>query len=285
MKYAITATTGNFGQIAVKELLKLTDNSEVIAIARNVAKAKELLPQGVEIRQGDYNDEASMETALQGVDRLLFISSQPGGAVTRADQHKNVVKALAAAQVKFVAYTSFPNAQNSTSALANDHKITESAIEDAGVAHSFLRNNWYLENEVGFLQNGAANKPVSYWAAGKVGWALEREFAEAAVKVLTLSNPKKVYELAGPARSYADLGNGLKQATGNDFTVKQVSATEYQAGLVAAGLDQNTAALFTSFQEPINDGSLSEDSTDLETVLGHDLTALPKAINEILSRN
>lgn len=45
------------------------------------------------------------------------------------------------------------------------------------------------------------------------------------------------------------------------------------------------AALFTSFQEPINDGSLNENSNDLETVLGHELTNLPDAINEILNRN
>ncbi|MFD0898678.1 NAD(P)H-binding protein [Loigolactobacillus binensis] len=285
MKYAITAATGHFGQTAVNELLKLTDRHNVIAIARNVAKAKELLPQGIEIRQADYADATAMTTALQGVERLLFISSQPGGAVARDVQHQNVVKALAAANVKFVAYTSFPNAQNATSALAGDHKITENAIKNTGVAHAFLRNNWYLENEIGFLQNGAADQVAAYWASGNAGWALEREFAAAAAKVLTLSDPQEVYEFAGPAHTYADLGAALKQATGNDFTVKQVTAAEYQAGLEAAGLDTNTAALFTSFQAPINDGSLNEQTTDLQTVLGHDLTALPDAIHEILSRN
>lgn len=285
MNYAITAATGNFGQTAVQELLKSAGNNNVIAIARNVEKAKKLLPQGIEIRQGDYADKTSMEKALQGVDRLLFISSQPGGKVTRATQHQNVVKALAANKVSFVAYTSFPNAQTSTSALADDHKLTENAIKETGIAHAFLRNNWYLENEIGFLKSGAANQSATYWANGNAGWALEREFATAAAKVLTLSDPKEVYEFAGSARSYADLGAALKQATGNDFEVKQVTAKEYQAGLEETGLDSNMAALFTSFQEPINDGSLNENSNDLETVLGHELTNLPDAINEILNRN
>lgn len=285
MKYAITAATGNFGQTAVKELLNLTTNDdEIIAIARNTAKAKQLLPAVVEIRQGDYADKASMETALQGVDRLLFISSQPGGAVARDVQHQNVIQALTAAKVKFVAYTSFPNAQASTSALAGDHQLTENAIKQSNVAHAFLRNNWYLENEMGLLQNGAANKTVSYWASNNAVWALEREFAAAAAKVLTLSNPKEVYEFAGQSRSYAELGAAIKEATGNDFIVQQVSMKEYQAELEAAGLDKDTAALFTSFQAPINDGSLNEETTELPDVLGHDLTSLPAAIKEIINR-
>lgn len=285
MKYAITAATGNFGQTAAKELLNLTNNDDkIIAIVRNTDKAKDLLPDRIEIRQGDYADEASMETALQGVDRLLFISSQPGGAVARDVQHQNVVKALVAAKVQFVAYTSFPNAQTSTSALASDHKLTEDTIKQSNVTHAFLRNNWYLENEMGLLQNGAANKTVSYWASNNAGWALEREYAAAAAKVLTLSNPNEVYEFAGPSRSYAQLGAAIKEATGNDFAVKQVSAAEYQAELEAAGLDKDTAALFTSFQAPINDGSLNEATTDLATVLGHDLTSLPAAIKEIINR-
>lgn len=285
MKYAITAATGNFGQTAVKELLKLTTgDDDVIAIVRDTDKAKKLLPEGIEIRQGDYANEASMVAALQGVNRLLFISSQPGAPVARDVQHQNVVNALTAAKVSFLAYTSFPNAQGSTSALAGDHRATENAIKQSGVAHAFLRNNWYLENEIGLIQNGAANRTVSYWASNNAGWALEREFAEAAVKVLTLSNPKEVYEFAGPARSYAELGAAIKQATGNDVDVQQVSAQDYQNELESAGLDKDTAALFTSFQAPIDDGSLNETTDDLTNVLGHALTSLPTAIEEVIKR-
>ncbi|KRL73772.1 hypothetical protein FC09_GL000556 [Lactobacillus delbrueckii subsp. indicus DSM 15996] len=50
---------------------------------------------------------------MAGVDKLLFISSLPGGAVTRADQHKNVVEAAKNAGVGYVAYTSFPKASES----------------------------------------------------------------------------------------------------------------------------------------------------------------------------
>lgn len=63
MKYAITAATGNFGQTAVKELLKLVDAKDVVVVARNLEKAQELFPE-VEIRQGSYDSVESMTNAL-----------------------------------------------------------------------------------------------------------------------------------------------------------------------------------------------------------------------------
>lgn len=283
MKYAITAATGNFGQTAVKELLKLVDAKDVVVVARNLEKAQELFPE-VEIRQGSYDSVESMTNALAGVDRVLFISSQPGGEVSRDVQHLNVVEALKNNGVEFVAYTSFPHAQTATSALAQDHKLTEDAIVKAGLKHSFLRNNWYLENEIGFLQSGANNQTAAYWANHQAGWALEREYAEGAVKVLVATDPADIYEFAGPATTYAQLGEALKVATGNDFAVAHVTQNEYIAALEGTGLDHGTAAMFASFQAPIEDGSLAEDTNDLPTVLGHDLLPLSEAIKEILAR-
>lgn len=283
MKYAVTAATGNFGQAAVKQLNELVGADNVIVIARNAEKGKKLFPNN-EVRQGDYDDKQSMIDALKGVDRVLFISSQPGGKVDRATAHKNVVEALKEDGVKFVAYTSFPKADTSNSALAGDHRETEAAIKDAGIAHAFLRNNWYLENEMTFLQSGAANQDALYWANNHASWALEREYAEAAAKVVANDNPKEVYELAGKPASYEDLGTALKKATGNDFAVKQVTNDEYAKFLESTGLDAGTAAMFASFQAPIEDGSLDEDTDDLAEALGHPALSLEEAIKEILAR-
>ena len=274
MKYAITAATGNFGQTAVNELLKLVDAKDIIVIARNQAKAQTLFPQ-VEVRQGSYDSVDSMTAALDRVDRVLFISSQPGGEVSRDLQHQNVVQALQNNDVEFVAYTSFPHAQTSISALAQDHRLTENAIIKAGLNHAFLRNNWYLENELGFLQNGANDQ---------AGWALEREYAEAAVKVLVSTAPAEIYEFAGPAMTYAQLGEALQAATGNHFEVIQLSQDEYIAALEASGLNHDLATLYASFQLPIEEGSLAENTNDLPTVLGHDLLPITEAIKEVLSR-
>lgn len=283
MKYAITGATGNFGQSAVKALVDKVGTSSVIAIARNTEKAEKVLPVDVEIRVADYGNEESLEKAFADIDKLLFISSQPSGEVSRGKQHENVVTALKNAGVNYVAYTSFPKADISKAGLAIDHCLTENLIKQSGVAHSFLRNNWYLENEAAFLQSGAAGQTATYWANGTAGWALEREFAQAAVNVLTSDNTKEIYEFSGPARTYEDLGKALKEATGKDFEIKQVTEDEYTVLLEKTGLPHDVAAMYASFQEPIDDGSLTNDSTDLENILGS-LTPLTEAIKEILAR-
>lgn len=283
MKYAVTAATGNFDQAAVKALSELTDKENIFVIARNKEKAEKLFP-GFQIREGNYDDVDSMTDALNGIDRVLFISSQPGGKVSRDVQHKNVVQALQNANVGFVAYTSFPDAQNSVSALAADHKLTENLIEKAGINHAFLRNNWYLEDEIAFLQMGANGDSASYWADGNAGWALEREFAEAAAKVLVADNTKDVYEFAGPMKTYEALGAALQEATGKKLAIKQISKDDYTKLLAAGGLDDATAALFAGFQDPIQEGSLDHASTDLADVLGHPTLDLKDAIKEILNR-
>lgn len=283
MKYAITAATGNFGQVAVKLLNKLVGEDNVIVVARNLEKAKKLFPNN-EVRQGDYDDKDAMIKALTDVDKVLFISSQPGGKVDRATAQKNVVDALVKNNVKFVAYTSFPKAENSDNWLASDHKITEEAIKKAGLHHSFLRNNWYLENEMGFLQSGANKQAALYWAKGYAGWALEREYAEAAVNVLTAETSKEIYEFSGKRANYEDLGHALQAATGNNFEIKHVSQDEYVKYLENTGLKPEMATLFASFEQPIYDGALDEDTTDLADVLGHSSLSLEDAIKEILAR-
>lgn len=283
MKYAVTAATGNFGQVAVKALSQLTDKRNIVVIARNQEKAAKLFP-GFDVRQGDYGDIDSMSNALSGINRVLFVSSQPGGQVSCDVQHKNVVQALQNAGVDFVAYTSFPDAQNSVSALAGDHKMTEQLIEKSGIKHAFLRNNWYLEDEIAFLQMGANGDSASYWADGKAGWALEREFAEAAAKVLVADKPKEVYEFAGPMKTYEDLGVALQEATGKKLDIKQISKDDYTKLLAAGGLDDTTAAVFAGFQDPIQEVSLDHASSDLADVLGHPTLDLADAIKEILNR-
>lgn len=105
MKFAVTGSTGHFGQYAVPFLRDAAAKDDtVVALARNVDKAKQLYPEGVEVQPGTYEDEDQLVESLNGVDRLLMISSQPGAKMPRVDQHRNVVNAAKKAGVKFIAY-------------------------------------------------------------------------------------------------------------------------------------------------------------------------------------
>lgn len=285
MKYAISAATGHFGQIAIRELLKKVNPSDVIAIVRNTDKAKKVLPEGIIIRQADYTDKESLLKALTGVNKLLFISSVPGGVISRETQHKNVVDAAKADGVSYIAYTSFAKADDAKSALSSDHKATEKMIRESGMKYSFLRNAWYLENEVSYLKSGANGEDAMYSAGdGKIGFALEREYAVAAAIVLTLDDAKNIYEFAGKPVNYAKLGQAVKSVTGKDFEFESVSDEKYRANLIKSGFNEEVADVFVGMQDMMRSGELDVESSDLSDILGHKLTSLEDAIREILAR-
>lgn len=75
----------------------------------------------------------------------------------------------------------------------------------------------------------------------------------------------------------------MNVATGEEAAAKQVSQDEYVKALEGLGLDHDTAAMYAAFQQPIDDGSLKEESSDLEEVLGS-LTPLDQAIKELLAK-
>lgn len=277
--YAVTGATGHFGQAALQALTQLVAPENIVALARNTKKAESLVPAGVTVRPGDYDNEAELTASLAGIDRLLFVSSQPGGPVSREQQHLNVVNAAKAAGVGYVAYTSFPHTDTATSPLSADHKATEKVLNDSGIAHSFLRNNWYLENELATLKDAQAGKPFVYAGGdGQVGWALEREYAEGAANVLASDSPKPVYEFSGAPLTYSQLADALS----GDFAVQSLTPDDYNKGLQAAGLDEGTAGVVTMIQQLIRDGELAKTSTDLPEVLGHELTPLDAALAEVL---
>ena len=135
---AITGATGQLGALAVEELLKTVNASELVAIVRNPAKADALAQKGVVVRQADYGDQAALTAALSGVEKLLLVSSSEVGQ--RAAQHRNVINAAKAAGVKFIAYTSLLHADKSPLGLHVEHVETEKMLADSGIPYALLRN-------------------------------------------------------------------------------------------------------------------------------------------------
>ncbi|MCT3566436.1 SDR family oxidoreductase [Levilactobacillus brevis] len=285
MKIAISAATGHFGQLAIQELLKTVAAGDIVAVVRNREKGQRLLPAGITVRQADYTDEVAMTTALAGIDRLLFISSVPGGPVSRQQQHANVVKAAQAAGVSYVAYTSFAKADTAQSPLSKDHVATEALLKASGLQVSFLRNAWYLENELSYLQAGAQGQDSVYAAGdGRIGFALEREYAEAAAKVMTTPVPKPVYEFAGTPVTYAELAATLQTVTGQAVTFKAVSDDTYRQDMREAGVAPELVEVLLSMQIMMRAEELDVTSSDLADVLGRPVTPLATAIREVLAR-
>ncbi|WP_438445007.1 SDR family oxidoreductase [Gorillibacterium sp. sgz5001074] len=284
MKLLVTGATGKLGSLAVEALLRSVPAAELAVSVRVPEKAESLRARGVEVRYGDFDRPDSLDAAFAGVDRLLLISAD-GDTETRIRQHTAAVEAAKRAGVGFLAYTSAPNAPESTLFLAEVHRVTEEAIRSSGIPYSFLRNNWYLENEAGTIQAVLAGAPwLTSAGSGRTGWTPRRDYAEAAAAVLAgKGHENTVYELSGPLRTQEELAAALAGVLGREVPVQQVDDAAYAVIMKQAGLPEPVVQLVTAIQSAIRDGALDVPSGDLEKLLGRPATPLDEGLRQLVN--
>ena len=115
----------------------------MVAGGRNAAKA----PAGVEFRQLDYNDPASVEAALQGITRVVLVSGSEVGK--RGPQHQAVIDAATRAGVRCSATPASSKAATNPFLAGTEHRGTEEVLAAGKVPYIRLRNGWYTENYTG----------------------------------------------------------------------------------------------------------------------------------------
>ncbi|MGG0737652.1 SDR family oxidoreductase [Niallia taxi] len=283
MKLLVTGATGKLGSKVVEELLKTVPAEQLAVSVRNPEKAEHLRARGVDVRYGDFDRPETLATAFSGIDRLLLISAD-GDNETRIRQHSEAVAEAVRADVKFIAYTSIGNAQESSNFLAPTHKATEEAIQKTGIPYSFLRNNWYLENEGSSIQGVLAGAPwVTSAGNGKVGWAVQQDYAQAAATVLTGTNHENtIYELSGKLFTQNEIAAELSAVLGKEVIVQHVEDAAYADIMKDAGVPEFLLPMLVNIQKDIREGTLEIESNDFEKLLGRPVTSLREGLAQIV---
>ncbi len=280
---AITGATGQLGQHVIESLLKTVPASQIVAIVRNPAKATALSQQGITVRQADYSDEAALTAALQGIDKLLLISSSEVGQ--RAPQHRNVINAAKAAHVKFIAYTSLLHADTSPLGLADEHVATEKMLAESGIAYALLRNGWYTENYLASAP-AALEHGVFIGAAGegKIASATRADYAAAAARVISEDgHAGKTYELAGDAGwPLSQLAAELAKQSGKKVVYQNLSEADFAAALKGVGLPAGLADMLADSDTGASKGGLFDDSHTLSKLIGRPTTSLSDSVKGIV---
>lgn len=276
---AITGATGNLGRHVVAGLLERVPAAQLAVAVRDPSKAQDFAARGVSVRRADYEDAASVERALSGVDKLLLISSSEVGR--RAAQHETVIDAAKRAGVKLIVYTSILHADSSPLALAVEHKATEQALAASGVPHVVLRNGWYFENYTEHLAPALQhNTFIGSAGAGRISAASRADYAAAAVAVLTSEgHAGKTYELAGDeAFSMAELAAVVSKQVGRAIGYADLPAEHYQAALTGAGVPEPMARVLVDADLGAAKGALENGARVLSSLIGRPTTTLSAAL-------
>ncbi len=279
----VTGASGKLGRLVVEQLLKKVPAKEIVAAVRQPAKVADLAARGVQVRQADYEQPATLDAAFAGADKVLLISSSEVGK--RLPQHQAAIAAAKRAGVKLLAYTSITRADTSKLALAVEHRGTEEAIRSSGLPFVLLRNSWYLENYTENLQPALAHGVLQGSAgAGRVSAATRADYAAAAAEVLTSKGHEgKVYELGGDAGfSLPELAAELSRQSRKNVAYKDLPAQEFQKALVGFGVPPPMAEVLADSDVGISRGDLEVKGGALGKLIGRPTTPLAAAISQAL---
>lgn len=281
----ITGATGQLGQLVIEKLLETVSPNEIVALVRNPAKAENLNKLGIQVREADYTKPQTLETAFQGLSKLLLISSSEVGQ--RAVQHQAVIDAAKKVDLELFAYTSLLRAENNPMMLADEHRVTEAAIKASGLPAVILRNGWYTEN---YTQGVAAvvetGQVVGAADAGLLHTASRKDYADAAAAVLTSAENQvgKVYELAGDQGfTLADYAQAISDLTGKPIQFSALTEAQFKDLLVEVGLPDGFAAVLADSEKQAAEGWLADDSKSLSALIGRPTTALNESLGQALN--
>jgi NAD(P)H dehydrogenase (quinone) len=280
--YAVTGASGKLGRLVLDELLRQTDAADVVALARDPATLQEYDQRGVQVRQADYDDPASLKAALRGVDRLLLISGNAVGE--RERQHGNVIDAAKDAGVSYIAYTSILKGDKSRLALAPEHVATEKLLAGSGLNYDLLRNGWYSENYTGGLAHSVeSGKIFGAVGQGRLSTASRQDLAAGAAGALLRSEGGQTYELAGDSASTMDeFAAEVSRQAGKPVEYVDQNEADYAKVLEGAGLPPPVASMLASTSALSGHGELYDESQDLSRLSGRPTTPISETIAQAL---
>ncbi|MGO1950688.1 MAG: SDR family oxidoreductase [Mycobacteriaceae bacterium] len=286
MTIAITGATGHLGTLVVEALLERTSADNIVALARDTAKAQPLADRGVTVRHFDYSQPHELTAALDGVDRLLLVSGTELGA--RVEQHRAVIDAAVSAGVGFVAYTSFFHTDTArVFAAAPDHAQTEELLAAAPVEAASLRNTVYTEAEIDLARSAVQTGTlVTSAGEGRVSSATRQDLAEAAAVVLTDETPVSgTYELSGDTSwDMNELAAAIGEVTGRTVTVSNLNPDEHRKVLADADVPDEFIGFLVGADQSIAAGELFDPSPGtLSGLIGRPTTTLTESLEQELA--
>lgn len=226
MKLAVTAASGNLGQLLLTELVRLLGADNVVGIARSPEK---ITISNIETRQGDYQRAADWPDALQGIDTVVLISS-PAGPQDRVQMHRNVIEGAKLAGARKMLYSSVIGnglEQDTLYApIAAINRQAEQDLQDSGLEWAIPRNGLYLEFDVAHIVNAAKQDNIyrNNGGGGRCGYITRDEIAVATAQMAVDDQHNgKIYSLVGDCHTQAELVQMVNEVYGIHVDYEEIS--------------------------------------------------------------
>ncbi len=277
----VTGATGHLGTAVIENLLKKTLAKKIAALVRDENKASDLWEKGVKICIGNYDDLASLDAAMSGIEKVLLIAGTDED--NRLRQHQNVVNAAKNAGVKFIAYTSrnLKDRKTLVNKLMEGHFQTEDYIMRSGLNYAVFRNVLYMDTIPQFVSGEKVfetgiNLPGG---EGKVGYALRSEMGEAIANALLADEGNKIYKFTGNEQySFGDVATALTELSGKEVKYNSIEKSAFETQMKERSTPEAVIQKVVGFITDIKNGQEDEVTSDLENLLGRKPATLKKGL-------
>ncbi|MBZ9936015.1 NAD(P)H-binding protein [Mesorhizobium sp. BR1-1-16] len=245
--YAITGITGKVGGALARSLL--AEKLPVRAVLRDETKAAEWRARGCQIAIAEMDDAVSLGAAFKDADGVFILppsqfDPEPGFPEVRRVIHA-VTEALGETRLAKVVSLSTIGADALQENLLYQHTLMEEALGGLGLAVTFLRPAWFMENaqwdipaarDEGVLRSflQPADKPFPMIATEDVGHTAARLLRED-------WDGTRFVELEGPTRvSPNDMARAFAAALGHPVSVEIVPREAWEGIFRAQGTQNPT---------------------------------------------
>lgn len=229
----VTGATGKQGGATARHLL--SRGFHVRALTRNPEQpaADALREEGAEVVQGDLDDRASLDRALDGADGVYSVQNfWETGYQREVDQGIRLIDAGQEAGVQHFIYSSVGSAHRDTGLSHFESKWEiEQYLRASGLPHTIFRPVWFMENWEGFR---------SWILGGTLALPLDEDvnFQQITVEdigafvALALENREhwlgRAVDLAGSEGTISEVVDTFSRVIGRPVTYHQVPWDEYR---------------------------------------------------------
>jgi len=274
----VTGGTGTSGVPIVEALLEHA--ARVRVLARDPERAAQLLGDQVEIARGDLSDPASIEAAMEGVDRAL-LNSAPDQNIVRFQS--NFVDVAKRAGVEYVVkFSAVAADSNSKRAFLRWHGQVEDALRASKLAWTMLRPNMFMENLLGFAP--MVKECVVYQPCGRGRAAFVDVGDIAAVAATCLTEPGhagKVYDITGPATfDYAGVCETIARVLDRPCHYRECSFEQAKQSMMQTGMPEWLADAVNELSDAMKEGLFEKVTTTVKDVAGRRPTSLEDFISD-----
>jgi uncharacterized protein YbjT (DUF2867 family) len=239
----ITGATGNNGRELVRQLVAA--GQHVRALVRDPAKATTLKGPNVELVVGDFDQPATLDAALRGIDKAFLLTPV---AEHFPEWQSAFIEAAARAEVKHVVKFSAMGADPDTKVeVLRLHGETDKLLRNSGVPFTILQPNSFHQNILSSAETVKTQRAF-YWPLKDAAQSTVdiRDINAVAARVFTSSGHEgKTYIITGPeALTFQQAAEKLSTVLGREIQYVDVPLSAAADGMRKSGTPEwNVRAL------------------------------------------